>query len=1409
MQTTTGQNWLARRVTARLSKDLQSRIEIKNVAFQFFNKMNLQGVFVEDRKKDTLLYAGTVQVRMTDWFFLKEKADLEYIGLKDAVIHLNRKDSVWNYAFLEQYFSSPGGGKQKAGIEFNLKNILLQNVSFVQRDGWAGADQIVNLRSLQLDANDLNFSRRLIDINSLVIEEPSIYQSSYPGRRPSTLVTVTSSTGNVILTDTALQWNPQNWTVGIKNLEIKKGSYQTRKGTAPPLPYFDVSHLGLSNLNASFNNLKFIRDTLTTDLALSADERSGFKIKSLRSKIRFHPRLMEFDQLFLKTNNSVLRDYYAMQFDRIGDMSDFIHAVTLDTRFDRSSLASDDIAFFAPGIKDLNKTFDISGVIKGTVDDLTGEDVRINAGMSTSFRGDFTINGLPAINATYINVTARDLRTNYPDALAFAPALRKLRTPNLGKLGAIRFNGNYTGFVNDFVTYGTIQTALGTIRSDINMKLPANGQPIYSGSLSTAGFQLGAFLNNRELGVISFSGVVKGRGFNPNTLDATVDTKINRLTYGNYTYQNIGAKGRISNKTFDGIFSIKDPNADLNLTGLINFSGTEPVFKLHADINSVNFKALGLTKDDIALKGGLNVNFRGTNIGDFLGDASLTSISFTRGGKTLLLDSFVLFSTYVDGVRSVRARSTQFDATVTGQFDLKSLPDAFTLFLSRYYPSYIRAPRRNFPNQNFSFDISTGVVEEYVELLDEKLSGFNNSHITGSLNVAANSLLLNADVPLVTYNQYSFADLQLIGIGNLDSLSLTGRVNNAVISDSLRFPQTTFSLLVQNDISDITVNTTANQTINQASLSAQIKTFSNGASLLFNPSSFILNGKTWNIIQGGELDFRQNSVVQGSVILRESTQEIRISTQPSDVGTWNDLHITLQKLNVGDITPFLIKNNRIEGLLTGDIIIEDPQKRFNVTARLNTELLQVDTDSIGQVEASLAYENSTGRFRGSGNNVDPTHVLNFDFDLDLKDSADLHQNRITVVPQKYPVKILERFLGNLFSDLEGYLSGKLDILEEGNGFNYVGKARLTEGGLKVKFSQVFYKIDDTEIVLTENEINLGKLRLRDKDGATATVQGSILHKAFQNMEFFINAKVDSRPMQLINTTYNDNQQFYGRAKGNGFLELTGPQNDMRMNIEATPSYTDSSYITLPPARSRESGQASFMVERKYGRLMTDEELRGTASNLTYDISLTANPLVNVEVILDETTGDVIKGRGTGNLRLRAGTAEPLSIRGRYDLQDGLYVYTFQSFFKKPFVLRRSSNNYIEWTGDPYTAQINFEAVYTAENVSFAPLASSLQLSNFDSYREDVYVVAQFSGELFRPTFNFKLEFPDNSRARNDPSLTFGIQQIEKNTNEINKQVTYLIVTNSFAPFESNVTGYNPLNEFAYSTISGLFFGEIN
>ena len=63
---------------------------------------------------------------------------------------------------------------------------------------------------------------------------------------------------------------------------------------------------------------------------------------------------------------------------------------------------------------------------------------------------------------------------------------------------------------------------------------------------------------------------------------------------------------------------------------------------------------------------------------------------------------------------------------------------------------------------------------------------------------------------------------------------------------------------------------------------------------------------------------------------------------------------------------------------------------------------------------------------------------------------------------------LERFLGNLFSDMQGYLTGDIDITGEFKNLNVTGKGRLKDAGLKVNFTQCFYKIQDTDIELNNN-----------------------------------------------------------------------------------------------------------------------------------------------------------------------------------------------------------------------------------------------------------------------------------------------------------------------------------------------------
>jgi len=1423
IQTPFGQNWIAKQVTKRLSKNLHTKVSVKHVDFSLFNRMHLEGLLVEDQKGDTLLYAGDMKVRITDWFFFKKNVELKYIGLEDAIIKFQRTDSVWSQQFIFDRFGSPptAASKKKGGMQLNLKKLDMKNVRFVKKDEWAGENMTAHIATLNLDADEVSFSKNVIEANSLLIDQPVFSIYKYRGRKPGS-PEITTGTYTTASVDSVLKWNRGGWVMHIDKLKITNGIFKTDKQSDKPvLAGFDGKHIDFNNINGEFTDVRWINDSITAHLDLGAKERSGLEVKKLLADIKFTPQEMAFNSLDIQTNNSRIRHYFRMSYQDFGSMADFIHKVNMQGDFDGSEIDSDDIAFFAPALKTWKKKITLKGKIRGTVDALTGRELLVRAGSNTLLDGDISLTGLPDINQTFIDFKSNDFRTTYGDAVTIIPAMRRVTSPDLKKIQYVNFKGNFTGFIRDFVTFGTIQTNLGTLTTDINMKLPAGHEPVYSGTIATDNFRLGELLGDKNIGAVSLSAKVQGTGFNSKTRNTMIDGTIRFVDYQNYRYQNITVKGRLNKTLFEGVASIRDDNADLDLDGRIDFNSETPLFKLKADVARSNLKNLHITKDDIVFRGKLDLDFSSISIDNFLGDARITEAEISKDGHLLPFDSLIISSAYVGNEKRLTVVSNEFDASISGDFSIKDLPPAFTYLLNKYYPAFVKAPKLLPQNQDIKFNVRTFYVDEYLQLIDSSLSGFNNSHFSGSLNLAKNELSLTASVPQFKYKQYNFDEVKLTANGDIDKLLVTGEAKNIHINDSLSVPKAVFKISARNDSSVVSITAGANQTVEKADINALVRT-KDGIDIEFDPSTFTINGKTWAIDEKGILSFKKNNPASGQLVLTEGDQKILLKTQPSSKGQWNDLTIELTKVNLGDFAPYIMPKNRLEGLLSGNIIVENPTGDFNITSsNLRTQYFRLDNDSLGEIKATVDYNKLTKELKIKGSTINTENYLGFDASIFIGDPSKELKNKIALKAKNFEIKYLERFLGNLFSDMKGFLTGDIDLEGAFKNLAVTGKGRLKNAGLKVNFTQCFYWINDTDIELTPQEINLDGIVLTDSVTRNPIyLKGGIEHQSFKNMfyDLYISTRKpgtrdenNNRPVQLLNTGYKDNKQFYGNVKGTGSLTLAGPQSEMYMTIDAFASTKDSSNITIPPSGSRESGIADFLVERKFGQEMTGGGISSNLTNIVYDVNVTAGPTVNMKVVLDDLTGDEIKGRGAGSLKIRSGTSEPLRMYGRYDIDEGNYTFTFQSFFKKPFDLKKGADNYIEWSGDPYDAKINLTATYTANNVSYAPLAGSLK--NIDQgvskARGDVYVVARLTDKLFEPRIDFSLDFPASSVVNSDPTLAFSLQQLQKNMNEMNKQATYLVVFGIFAPVESGGNASAQIQEIATNSLSGIFFNVVN
>jgi hypothetical protein len=772
----------------------------------------------------------------------------------------------------------------------------------------------------------------------------------------------------------------------------------------------------------------------------------------------------------------------------------------------------------------------------------------------------------------------------------------------------------------------------------------------------------------------------------------------------------------------------------------------------------------------------------------------------------------VVESRISDNNKTLTVLSNEFDAALAGEFSLRELPASFQTFLNRYFPAYIKPSKFKLQNENFSFVITTKNVDEYMNVINPNLAGFNSSTVSGRINSKENLLDVSAEVPEFKYKNFSFSNTVLKGRGTLDSLVVETTVADTYINDSLHLPETYLKINSANDLSQVRVKTSANTTLNAADIAARVQTLPDGVKIYFDPTTFVVNGKEWKIDKNGELVLSKNVVSAENVRIYSGEQEVLVSTVPSETGNSNDLKISLKKINLGDVTPFLVSGYRIEGLYTGNVEIIDPFGKMEVAMLGQTDQLRLDNDSIGIVNIKGNYSQRTGRIDVGAKSNNQNFVFDVNGYLAKPDSLGNRSLDIGGHFTNMSVAPLKKYLNTVFSEVEGTATGDLAISGATNKIKLLGKMQLNDAKLKVAYTQVTYTIPTATVDFKDGYIDFGSPTIKDEKGNTGYITRARLnHEAFKNMSY--DFALNTNRLIVLNTTIKDNSQFYGYVVGRANFRLHGPQENMQMDIEGEP--VDSSKIWLPSSTGRESADADFIVWKVYGKEMKPVRA-STESNLHVRLDITANDLATVYVVMDDITGDQIKANGEGNLIMTAGTNEDFTLVGRYDIHQGNYMFTFQSLLKKPFTLIPNSGNYIQWTGNPFEATIKIDALYEAENVKFSDLnlsqANYSINENVQRYRGSVYVIANLTGRLMKPDISFQIQLPENGPLRNDQDAAWVLQKIQSDENEKNKQVAFLLVFNSFGPLSNtqsnNVVGVGFQN-LVVNSISGFISNQIS
>lgn len=124
------QTFFAQRAAQYLSSQLHTRVEIKGLYIKPFKSLVLEGFYVQDLGKDTLLYSPQLTVDIKSLSIEKRKVLINKIYLEGSKIYLKKyKDQTTNLAFIINYFNS---GTKKTSEPFNVffNRIILNNIAF-------------------------------------------------------------------------------------------------------------------------------------------------------------------------------------------------------------------------------------------------------------------------------------------------------------------------------------------------------------------------------------------------------------------------------------------------------------------------------------------------------------------------------------------------------------------------------------------------------------------------------------------------------------------------------------------------------------------------------------------------------------------------------------------------------------------------------------------------------------------------------------------------------------------------------------------------------------------------------------------------------------------------------------------------------------------------------------------------------------------------------------------------------------------------------------------------------------------------------------------------------------------------------------------------------------------------------
>ena len=1176
------------------------------------------------------------------------------------------------------------------------------------------------------------------------------------------------------------------------------------------IDYFDMQ---IYDIDGHLKDFGVYRSQVWGDVTrLSAKERSGFVVGNITSHFFVDKGILRFREFVADTEQSHV---YVPSMDIEGEdwtrYKYYIDEVMMYGVVTDTHISTDDLGYFAPGLREWNTTaYDIDATFEGTVRDLSGELNHASFGQASHASGTFHIVGLPDWRTSRYTVGITELYATATDVDTLTDNILKEPLPDnvmdiISRANRATLHGTFSGRLDNFRVIGNMQTNAGKVLCDVRMSKQSSGRYNLSGTVDTNDLLLGRLLAQQSLGGVDshiiLSGTLGSRS--SGGIVGDVDLNLSSLTFGSYTYSGIHASGVINADDYYVEVNSDDPNLDLALMANMHIDGNNSSYGAQLNIARADLHALGFNRRDTVsvLSVDIGAELAGGSLDDLDGYISIANADYTYPAGELQADILRIDVESNESYRTLYTDSEFFELNFRSKSSYRELFDYVYNSLKTYVPLLYDSQTGQIavtsdPNNPSDYTVLTfearDDINDLFSAIAEGIVMAPNTELGLIFNPRSNNLTVRGSSEMVEYSGLIMANMEFdINNTSIDSLSMHVQSDGVYMGSRLIMPNFNLHGGARENRISLTAGFRGDGSSAMLGLTAQFsrnaETRRRSVHIDITPSHFTTTTQQWRLYSRG-IDIDSTRLSVRDLRIARPEQQLVINGVASR--SRNDsIQLLLDNFDLSPLSALISRWGYSVGATSnGYATVKSALSNPEIEAHIDLDSIQVNNIAAPPqvVTSNWDFERNRARVIIADKATSDTTVRGY-----YQPQGNRYLARARMEGVK--LELIAPFLRDIISDIEGEAEVYAEIIGQGRQATLSGNATVDSIGVSVDYTNVRYTAPYAELSIVNNHIYADRIPVYDPEHNVGHYSMDISLEHLSNVTYDID--IDANQMLVLNTNETHNDLFYGHVYASGTAQFSGDRRGVKMDIEA--SSGNNSQFFMPLSGKEDVAYADFVRFTEHveeapdttafltRRMMAYERRHRPASvaggGMDIDMTLNVTPNIEMQLVIDPTVGDIIKGRGTGQLTMHiVPKANIFEMRGDFSITEGNYLFTLQNILNKKFDVVPGSS--IHWTGDPLGAMLQIDAIYRTK-ASLRPLLGNSVQGIDVSRAVPVECYIKLSDELMSPTVTFDVQIPNVA-----PEIQTVIQSTLNDQQAMATQMFWLLAANTFSAEDTGAMG---------------------